>query len=102
MIPALARVRTDIDAACRRHHVRRLDLFGSATRETDFTELSDIDLLVEYEPQHSPPTLASYLAFRDDLSDLLGRMVDLVMEGAVRNPYLRAAIERSRQPLHGT
>ena len=27
--------------------------------ETDFTELSDIDLLVEYEPQHSPPTLAS-------------------------------------------
>jgi hypothetical protein len=101
MIPALASARADIVKTCQRYHVRRLDLFGSAARETDFTEQSDIDLLVEYEPQHSPPTLGDFLALRDALSDLLGRKVDLVMEGAVRNPYLRAAIERSRQPLHG-
>ena len=38
---------------------------------------------------------------RRTLSDLFGRKVDLTMASAVRNPYLRAAIERSRQPLHG-
>jgi predicted nucleotidyltransferase len=101
MIPALSGAGADIAEICLRFHVRRLDLFGSAARETDFTEQSDIDLLVEYEPGCSPPTLADFLALRDALSTRLGRKVDLVMAGAVRNPYLSAAIERSRRPLHG-
>jgi predicted nucleotidyltransferase len=38
---------------CRRHHIRRLAIFGSALR-SDFNESSDIDILVEFEPEHSP------------------------------------------------
>ena len=80
MIPALSGAGADIAEICRRFHVRRLDLFGSAAREkSDFTEQSDIDLLVEYEPGYAPPTLADFLALRDALSTRLGRKVDLVM-----------------------
>jgi uncharacterized protein len=38
---------------CRRHHIRRLSVFGSALR-ADFGPESDVDVLVEYEPDHSP------------------------------------------------
>ena len=100
MIPLLQSRSADIAALCRRFYVRRLDVFGSAAREHDFTEGSDIDLLVEYEPDHVPP-FGDYLALKEGLESVLGRKVDLVMEGAVRNPYVRASIERSRQPVLG-
>lgn len=101
MIPAITAHHAEITELCRRFHVRRLDLFGSAARETDFGEASDLDLLVEYEPAHTPPSLAEFLAFRDALQTFLGRKVDLTMAGALRNPFLRAAIARTRQTLHG-
>jgi predicted nucleotidyltransferase len=67
----------------------------------DFTDHSDLDFLVAYEPSHAPPTLGDFFDFRDALSALLGRRVDLTMKSALRNPFLLSAMERSRQPLHG-
>jgi uncharacterized protein len=101
MVPLLSTRRAEIDELCRRFHVRRLDVFGSAAREHDFTDSSDIDLLVEYEPDHGAPRFSNYLALKEGLEALLGRKVDLVMDGVVRNPYVRANIERWRQPIHG-
>jgi len=92
--------RAEISSLCRRFHVRRLDLFGSAARGMDFTYQSDLDFLVVYEPSYSAPALNDLFNFRDELSVLLGRRVDLIMESALRNPFLRSAIERSRQPLY--
>ena len=91
----------EIAEICRRFHVSRLDVFGSAAREHDFSERSDIDLLVEYEVGYTGPRFGDFLALKEELEALLGRKVDLVMAGAVRNPYVRANIERSRQPVHG-
>ena len=102
MIPVLQARYNEIAEICRRFHVSRLDVFGSAARETDFSDRSDIDLLVEYEAGHNGPRFGEFLALKQELEALLGRKVDLVMSGAVRNPYIRANIERSRQPVHGT
>lgn len=102
MIPILETRSAEIAEICRRFHVKRLDVFGSAARESDFTDQSDIDLLVEYEDSHEGPRFADYLDLRGALTDVLGRKVDLVMAGAVQNPYILAGIERSRQPVHGT
>jgi predicted nucleotidyltransferase len=61
---------------CRRNHIRRLSLFGSAIHE-DFTAGSDVDLLVEFDPDHLP-TLLDVAGMEAELSDLLGgRKVDL-------------------------
>jgi uncharacterized protein len=59
---------------CRRHHIRRLALFGSVLRE-DFGPDSDIDVLVEFEPGHVPGL--AFFEMERELSTLLGRKVDL-------------------------
>ena len=61
---------------CRRHHIRRLALFGSALRE-DFNEESDIDVLVEFEPGHTPGLLGMARLERELSHILGGRKVDL-------------------------
>jgi len=88
--------RTELDQICRHRGVRRLELFGSTARE-DFTPASDMDFLVEFS---GSPSLTDYVGLREDLKSLFEREVDLVMPGAVRNPYIRAAIERDRQLLY--
>jgi hypothetical protein len=88
--------RPEIAAVCRRFQVRRLEVFGSAARGDDFDPgRSDVDFLVDFEPR----AFANYFDFKEKLEALLGRPVDLVMPGAVENPYLQAGIERSREPV---
>lgn len=61
---------------CRTHHIRRLAVFGSALR-SDFRPDSDIDILVEFEPDHVPG-LFGMARLERELSALLGgRKVDL-------------------------
>lgn len=59
---------------CRRHHVRKLALFGSVIRD-DFRPDSDVDVLVEFEPGHVPGL--AFLTMQQELSAVLGRNVDL-------------------------
>jgi uncharacterized protein len=61
---------------CNRHHIRRLSLFGSVLRD-DFRPTSDVDVLVEFEPEHVPG-LFGLARMERELSALLGnRKVDL-------------------------
>ena len=60
---------------CQRHHIHRLSLFGSVLRE-DFGPNSDIDFLVEFEPDHTP-SLFSITDMEIELTALLGRKADL-------------------------
>jgi uncharacterized protein len=61
---------------CRRHHIMRLAIFGSALRE-DFTPESDVDVLVDFEPGHVPGFFRLF-DMEEELSGLLdGRKVDL-------------------------
>jgi predicted nucleotidyltransferase len=102
MLPLIEARAAEIAELCQRFHVRRLDVFGSAARVVDFDPVrSDIDILVTYSAGN-PPSMWDYFALRDALSNLLGRKVDLVMENSVENPFVRAGIARSRQPLYGT
>ncbi len=88
-----------IAAACARHAVLRLDAFGSALRDDFSPGESDIDLLVEFEPLESYALVDAYFGLLDELRALLGD-VDLVMVGALKNPYIARAIEREKQPLY--
>lgn len=100
MIDEISLHREDLRALCRRFHVRRLELFGSATRGDFDPDRSDIDFLVEFDRSHPDAlSLKTYLGLKELLEALLGRPVDLVEPTALRNPYLRAGIEGSREPV---
>jgi predicted nucleotidyltransferase len=100
MIDEIELHRQELRELCRRFYVRRLDLFGSAARGDFDPEHSDIDFLVEFDREH-PEALSfnTYFGLKEALEALLGRPVDLVEAGAVRNPYLKASIDSSREPL---
>ena len=59
---------------CRRNHIRRLSVFGSSLRE-DFTDDSDVDVLVEFEKGYEPGF--AFFGMQEELSELIGRKVDL-------------------------
>ena len=67
--------REHLAACCRRHRIRRLALFGSVLRE-DFRPDSDVDVLVEFAPDH-PVGLIRLADIERELSALLGRQADL-------------------------
>lgn len=60
---------------CRKHHIRKLSVFGSALRN-DFTPESDIDILVEFEAPYMPGFIR-LAEMEIELGDMLGRKVDL-------------------------
>jgi predicted nucleotidyltransferase len=61
---------------CQRHHIRRLSVFGSALRN-DFRPESDVDVLVEYEPEHAPGW--EIVDMEEELGHLFGgRKIDMV------------------------
>ena len=77
----------EIDAFCRRHHIRKLAFFDSVLRD-DFDGHSDIDVLVDFEPDHVPG-LIRLAGMELELSELLaGRKVDLNTAKTL-SPYFR-------------
>lgn len=85
--------KVDIDrqalaAFCQKHGIKRLSLFGSALRD-DFNPDSDVDVLVEFEPDAVPGL--EFFLMQDELGELLGRRVDLNTEGFL-SPEFRERI----------
>jgi len=74
---------------CRRHHIKKLSLYGSVLRD-DFQPDSDIDVLVEFD---GPATFDGYFDLKTYLEQLLGRPVDLVTEKGLK-PRARRHVEK--------
>jgi hypothetical protein len=92
--------RTELMQLCRRFHVRRLELFGSAADGTFDPEHSDLDFLVEFLPEAAGRIFHGYFDFKEELERLFGRKVDLVMPSAIRNPYFLQAVDQQRRVLY--
>ena len=84
-------------ALCRRYRVRELSVFGSAARG-EMRPDSDIDLLVEFLPE-AEPGLLDHAGLMLDLSELLGRKVDLVSKNGLK-PLIREAVIQEAQRLY--
>jgi predicted nucleotidyltransferase len=98
--PIIETRRAELAELCRRFQVRRLEVFGSATRDNFDPARSDVDFLVEFEPESPLRGLDQYFGLKEGLETLFDRQVDLVEAGVVKNPYLLAGIERSRETLY--
>ena len=65
--------REKIAEFCRRHHIKRLSLFGSVLRD-DFRPDSDVDVLVEFAPGQTPGL--AIVDMEREITEILGRKVD--------------------------
>ncbi len=86
-----------IKALCQRYKVHELALFGSAVRE-DFSPTSDVDVLVEFEPEAQVGFVALSRMQRE-LSAILHRRVDLVTKNGLK-PKLRKSVLSSAEVLY--
>lgn len=84
----------EISEVCRRHRVRELALFGSALR-SDFRAESDVDLLVEFEPDAQVGMLALARVQRE-LSEVLHRQVDLVPKRGLKGSIRESILDNAR------
>jgi len=100
MIKVLETKREQISDICARHGVARLHVFGSALHENFRPGKSDVDLLVELVPMEQYARVDAYFGLLEDLGALLNVKIDLVMVGAVKNPYIARDIERTKQLLY--
>ncbi len=90
----------EIAEICRKHHVTRLEVFGSAARDDFDPARSDVDLLVEFGDVPLKAYAVNKFDLEEDLVRLFRRDIDLLVFKYVRNPYLRSSIDQSRQALY--
>jgi predicted nucleotidyltransferase len=100
MDPVVRDRMTSLPNVCRAHRVRRLVLFGSAATDGFDEQSSDIDLVVEFQAMPLAEYADNYFALLAALQELFGRRVDLVERPAIRNPYIKQAVEETQVPLY--
>ena len=100
MIPLIADHSEELAEICRRHHVKRLEVFGSAAVGDFNPQTSDIDFLVDYHPFHGPGKADAYFGLLEDLQQLFDRRIDLVVDHAIENPYFRKSVDTSKVSVY--
>ena len=83
--------REEITEFCKRNHIRRLSLFGSVLCG-DFRADSDIDVLVEFDPDHIPG-LIRLAGMEIELAEMLGRNVDIRTEQDLSHYFRQEVVD---------
>jgi predicted nucleotidyltransferase len=84
---------------CRRHHVKRLYVFGSVCTEK-FNEHSDIDFIVGFEPKFFDGYVDNFISLENSLKQVLHREIDLVAEETIQNPYFIKVVSQTKMPIY--
>jgi predicted nucleotidyltransferase len=87
----------EIAEFCKRHHIRKLLLFGSVLRD-DFGPDSDIDVLVEFVPGHVPGFFG-FVEAQIELSEMLEREVDLHTAGSLSPSFRQKVIDTAESVI---
>jgi uncharacterized protein len=98
----LAEYSDELSRLCVIYGVKRLELFGSASRSDFDLENSDLDFLVEFAEYLLTGAFDRYFGLKQDLERLFQRPVDLVETTAIKNPYFREAIEQDKVLVYET
>jgi len=87
-------------ALCKKYKVERVYAFGSVVTGKFDVSSSDIDLIVELAPLPPLEKGENLLSLWNELEELYGREVDLLTDKPIRNPYLKKAIEETKQLIY--
>ena len=100
MIALLEQHRPQIIELCRKHHVKRLEVFGSAARGDFDPATSDVDFFVEFASYDSPTIADQWFGLQEDLQALLAHPVQLTSRRAADNPYFLEVADRDKVVLY--
>ena len=101
MIELIEKHRAELNELCRKYRVKTLEVFGSATDGTwDAAQAAIWIFSSSFSPKQPSGPSEGFFDLRDELQQLFGRKVDLVMPGAIRNPYFLKAVNQQRQVLY--
>ena len=100
MIPIITQHADQLAEICRRHHVNRLELFGSAAVGDFNSETSDIDFLVEFDDSDEFLLFQTRRDLTQALESLFNRSANIVIFANVENPYFRTSVENTREPIY--
>lgn len=95
----LEKYKAAITKLCKAHKVKSLYAFGSVLTE-NFTDESDIDLVVDFLDMKVKDYADNYFDFKFSLHDIFKRQVDLLEEKAIKNPYFLNNINQQRQLVY--
>lgn len=91
---------------CKKHKLKSLYLFGSATDTKSFNEKSDVDFLYEYDLENYSgwdkgdfDIVTNFFQLKEKLEEMLGRKVDLI-PNKLKNPYLIKSVEKSKKLIY--
>ena len=108
MIEEIQKNMDKIADACNRHQVKALYLFGSAVRQKDFNNTSDIDFLVEFSygyDQDNDSILEQHInnieLLKSNLENIMRRDVDLLQEKNISNKFLKYFINKEKKLIYG-
>jgi predicted nucleotidyltransferase len=91
----------EIAELCRKYGVRKLSIFGSGVRGDFAPQSSDLDFLVEFAPMPPRDHKEAYFSLLEGLEALLmTEQIDLVELAAVKNPFVKARIERGQETVY--
>jgi predicted nucleotidyltransferase len=88
-----------ITELCDIHQVKELYLFGSILTNR-FNDLSDIDMLVQFQPVELLDYFDNYMDLKEKLEQLFHRRIDLVENQAIKNPIFRKVLEREKRLVY--
>jgi predicted nucleotidyltransferase len=100
MQPFISAHREEIAELCRKYHVRRLSVFGSAVRDDFDASRSDVDIIVEFAEFPLAEYLDNKWALHDELAAKLKHRVDLLTWQSLSNPVIRKEVESTHVTLY--
>jgi len=80
-------------------NLKKLDIFGSAMTG-EFGPGSDIDIIVEFDNDKNENLFEKYFLLKEALGSMFHRPIDVVVEGSIKNPFLKQTISSTRKNIY--
>lgn len=90
-----------INSFCSKYKVKTLFVFGSAATDR-FGPESDIDLIIDFDEEDPIAYAENYFNFKFELEQIMQRPIDLLEQKALRNPYFREQVDKTKVSIYGT
>jgi len=97
----LDKYKKEINNLCLQNKVKSLYVFGSVLTD-QFSKTSDIDLVVDIDSNDPFDYADNYFNLKFSLQNLFKRPIDLLENKAIKNPYIRENIDRSKTMIYGS